>query len=100
MSCEICKGILQIDEVEPPCFCEVEEGEIVPGVNACWIPELDEKSKRILVIRQKITALKELVDSGTILRLYEADLEDIELLAYLEDELRQMQDEAPKPKEG
>lgn len=86
MSCDSCKDILLIDEVEPPCW-----------EDACWLPELDERCQRILEIRQKIVTLKELVDAGTILKMYEADLEDIELMAYLEEELKQMR--TPETKE-
>jgi hypothetical protein len=82
-----------VDGVEPPCFYEGQAEKKVSGVNACWIPELDEQSQRILDIRQKIKTLKEVVDAGTILRMYAADLEDIELLAFLEDELRKLREE-------
>ena len=56
----------------------------------CLIPELDEAGNRILAIREKIISLGGLVDSGPILKMYEADLEDLELLAFLEEELKKL----------
>ncbi|MBI5410175.1 MAG: hypothetical protein HZA14_12495 [Nitrospirae bacterium] len=69
--------------------------EEIPGVNACWIPQPDERGQRILEIRDKLVRLQGLVDPGTILRLYSADIEDIEILAFLEDEIKKMQADSP-----
>jgi hypothetical protein len=114
VSCEKCKEALEIDDVEPPCFnsplsrgdrgvfpspLEGEgqgEGE-VPGVNACWIPKLDERGQRILELRSKLIALQGLVDSETILKMYDATIEDIEMLSFLEEELKKMQTDNPSP---
>lgn len=57
---------------------------------ACLIPELDEVGSRILSIREKIISLSGLVDSGPILKMYEADMEDLELLAFVEEELKKL----------
>lgn len=57
---------------------------------ACLIPELDEACVRILAIREKIISLSGLVDSGPILKMYEADIEDLELLAFIEEELKKL----------
>lgn len=57
---------------------------------ACLIPELDEAGTRILTIREKIISLNGLVDSGPILNMYEAGLEDLELLAFIEEELKKL----------
>lgn len=64
----------------------------MPGVNACWVPPLPEGLQRIFEIRDRLTTLHELVDAGTILRLYDADIEDIELLAVIEEELKTLSD--------
>lgn len=63
---------------------------------ACLIPELDEAGNRILAIREKIISLSGLVDSGPILKFYEADMEDLELLAFVEEELKKLKP-APSP---
>ncbi|RJQ22033.1 MAG: hypothetical protein C4560_03130 [Nitrospiraceae bacterium] len=89
MSCDVCRETLLIDKVEPPCFNE-DGDEQRPGINSCWIPPPDERGQRILDIRAKITSLQGLVDPGTILGLYNADLEDIELLAWLEEQIKEM----------
>ncbi|MBI5057006.1 MAG: hypothetical protein HZB61_10370 [Nitrospirae bacterium] len=90
MSCEKCKEALLIDEVEPPCF-----------KSQCWIPQPDERGQFIFAIRDKLIRLQGLVDPGTILRLYSADIEDIEMLAFLEDEIKKMQNEnIPTPGEN
>lgn len=95
MSCDSCREALFIDGKEPPCW--EEQGSVVrgqgaedlnPGINACWLPELDEAGQRILEIRGKLIALKDLVDPGTVLRMYSATLEDIEILATVEEEMK------------
>ena len=91
MSCESCKEALEIDGVEPDCF----DGE-------CRIPPPDSKGQRILEIRQKLISLHELVDAGTILKMYDANFEDIELLAAMEEELGKLkeEEETKSSKEG
>ncbi len=83
MSCEECAKALEIDGAEPDCF----EGE-------CIIPPLDERGQRILKIRQRIISLQGFIDGGTVLRMYEATLEDIDLLAFVEDELKSRDNQA------
>ncbi len=100
MSCESCKEAMVIDEKEPPCWGEVGaycNTPLQPGINACWLQELDEAGHRILEIRGKLIALKELVDPGTILRMYKVSLEEIELLAAVEEEMRKI---TPPPSKG
>jgi len=82
VSCEKCRDILEKDEIEPPCF----EGE-------CYIPDPGERGRRILAIYNKLITLQGLVDSGTILKMYDADLEDLELLAFLKEEIENIQKE-------
>jgi hypothetical protein len=53
----------------------------------CSIPALDRDGLRILELRALIIRLRDLVDSGTVLTLAEAELEDLVLLAMVEDEL-------------
>jgi len=98
VSCESCKEALLIDETEPPCWKTPtppdplfsKEGEAKPGVNACWLPELDETGHRILEVRGKVIALKNLVDPGTVLRMYRVTLEEIEILAAVEEEFKKI----------
>jgi len=82
VSCENCRDILEKDEVEPPCF----EG-------TCYIPDPGEQGRRILEIYNKLITLQGLVDSGTILKMYDATIEDLELLAFLKEEIDKMQKE-------
>lgn len=82
MSCETCYETIETDGVEPPCFTET----------GCWLPPLPEGLQRIFEIRDRLVTLHELVDAGTILRLYDADIEDIELLAVIEGELKALSD--------
>ena len=96
VSCESCKEALVIDGKEPPCWSTTpapffsKEGEMKPGVNSCWLPQLDETGHRIMEIRRKLIALKDLVDPGTVLRMYRVKLEEIELLAVVEEEIRKI----------
>lgn len=82
MSCENCKQLLELDGVEPDCI----EGN-------CIIPELHADEQRILHLRSLLASLNEIVDSGYILKLYDADIEDIEMLAFIEEELNGMRDD-------
>jgi len=79
VSCEQCREALEIDDVEPPCFSRT-----------CYIPQPDERGQRILEIRDKLIKLHDLVDPGTILKLYNSTVEDIELLAYVEEEMEEL----------
>ena len=73
-----------MDGVTPDC----EAGK------ACLIPALDERSARVMQIRDKLVRLKDLVDAGTVLKMCGADLDELELLAVLEDEIKK---NAPAP---
>ncbi len=88
MSCETCNEALEIDGYEPD--CRTDKG--------CKVPPLDEHGQRILEIRDRLVSLHELVDAGTILRLYRATKEDIEMLAIIESELKKLRDEENKGK--
>ncbi len=82
MSCESCADILKVDGVEPDCFDD-DRG--------CPIPQPGERGRKILEIRARLISLQGLVDPGTILRMYDAGREDIDMLAFLEEELREME---------
>lgn len=90
MSCEECARTLQIDGVDPPCFGGVDgkSGQAIRGITACWIPELDEAGSRIMEMREKLITLGELVGRDTIMRIYEATKEDLELLEAVENEFK------------
>ena len=77
VSCDNCKDALLIDEVEPACW-----------VGECLLPEIGERERRVLEIRDRLVALNDLGIGGEILRMYEADVNDIELLAAVEEELK------------
>ncbi|GAB4486022.1 MAG: hypothetical protein OHK006_13220 [Thermodesulfovibrionales bacterium] len=77
MSCEACRDILEVDGVEPDCF----DGR-------CLIPDPGERGTRILQLRGLLIRLHELTIGPEILRLFQADIDDLELLATVEDELK------------
>lgn len=78
MSCEACYEAEEIDGVDPD--CRTDKG--------CLITPLDEQCQRILEIRDKLLSLSGIVDAGTILSMYEATHDDIDLLAIVEKELK------------
>lgn len=82
VSCEKCNEADEIDGEEPRCI----SGE-------CWIPQPDEQGRRVLELRSRLVSLADLNIGGEALRMYDADMEDIELLAAVEDELRQIERE-------
>jgi len=51
----------------------------------CAIPPLNEWGRRVMDIREKLTKLRNLVDPGTILGLYGATREDLDLLIKVEE---------------
>jgi len=65
--------------------CETEDG--------CLVPAVDQKGLRVLEMRSLLVQLRPLVDPGTVLRMCDADLDDLKLLAIIEAEL---QPEPPK----
>ncbi len=80
MSCEECERGRQIDGDVPR--CETEQG--------CIIPSLEGTGARVMAMRERLTSLKGLVDSGTVLALYEATREDLEMLAKVEEAMGTM----------
>lgn len=78
MSCEVCEDVREKDGIAPD--CETEKG--------CMLPKLGPGASRILSIRDKLIALQGLVDSGEILKMYDATRQDIELLVEVEKEIQ------------
>ena len=60
---------------------------VIPGVNACLIPPLSPDEARVLEMRSKLITLGELVGRETILKMFGATKEDIEMLEAVEGEL-------------
>jgi hypothetical protein len=75
VSCEICEEAREIDGDIPD--CETAKG--------CIIPPLTDRGKRIMAMREKLIRLKDLVDPATILAMYGATLNDLELLSKVEE---------------
>lgn len=68
-----------MDGIAPDCQSE----------RGCPIPELGPAGAKVLHLRGLLMRLHGLVDAGTICRMVDAGLEDLELLAVVEDELRE-----------
>ncbi|GER92689.1 hypothetical protein A45J_0407 [hot springs metagenome] len=90
MSCEACAEAEEIDGAVPD--CRTEKG--------CLIPPLDEQGQRILEIRDRLITLHDIVDAGTILRLYDATKEDVEMMAIVEKELKMLREDNSEGKDG
>jgi hypothetical protein len=56
--------------------------------NGCPIPPLTPENERVMEMRAMLVRLKGLVDPGTVLRMFGATREDMEMLAVAEDELK------------
>lgn len=78
MSCENCKAQQTIDGVVPG--CDTDRG--------CLIPSLDPEEHRIAEMRRKLIVLKELIGPDAILKMYRATKRDIEMLANIEEEIK------------
>ena len=85
VSCESCRDMQNVDGVIPDCETEGK---------ACLIPPLCAEGARIMELYNTLRALSGLVDPGTVLSMYEAQKEDIEILVIIETELKKSQ----KPK--
>ena len=72
--------------------CRTEEG--------CFIPPLLPAGQRVMELRGLLVRLQPTVDSGTICRMFGADLDDLQLLAIVEDELRPEKEEDKGDGEG
>ena len=67
--------------------CETEAG--------CKIPPLSDRGARALEIRDKLIRLSRLGIGGRIMDLYQVDLDDLELLAVIEDRNNEQPQGAP-----
>lgn len=61
----------------------------------CKIPPLSERGARALEIRDKLVRLSQLGIGGRVLEMYSADLDDLELIAVIEDTLKERMQEVP-----
>ena len=99
MRCENCLDIEREDGVPAPCHGgpspqpspngrgrSEAEGE---GFMGCPIPLLSAEEARILDMRGMIMNLKELVEAGNVLKMMGATLEDLRILAAIEEGLRE-----------
>ncbi len=84
MSCASCEDARRVDGAPPE--CETKLG--------CIIPSPGPEGARVLGIRSMLVSLRGLVDSASILRMYGAGREDAELLAFVEEELKTMEESA------
>jgi hypothetical protein len=97
VSCEACRDIEEKDGVEPPCRvtpqgCRPEGADAAVLKNGCPIPPLSPENARVLEMRAMLVRLKDIVDPGTVLRMFGATREDVEMLAVAEDELKAARD--------
>jgi hypothetical protein len=79
VSCEACAEALEVDGIKPDCRTGKK----------CLVPRLEPEAQRVMELRGLIVRLRDLVDAGTILKMCGADLEDLALLATVEDLLRE-----------
>lgn len=71
-----------------------EDGEMPACIEGdCLVPELDERCSYIVMLREKLVNLNGLVDPATILKMHDAEIEDIELLEVLEMEIRLLRED-------
>lgn len=58
----------------------------------CWLPALSADEERVLEMRAMLVRLRGLLDPGTVLEMYGAGRDDLELLAVIEEELKDDRD--------
>lgn len=79
-----------MDEITPPC----QAGE------PCLVPPLEAAGLRIMELRGLLQSLHDSVDPGTICRLFDADLDDLRLLAQVEEMLKELHPEKESHGQG
>ena len=84
LNCDDCREAQAIDGIIPD--CETDEG--------CKVPSLSVAAMRALEIRDRLSRLSRLGVGGKILDLYEATIDDLELIAVIEDHA------SPQPQQG
>lgn len=67
-----------MDGILPECQTETD----------CPIPRLTAEARRVMKLRSMLVRLHEIIDPGTICKMFNATLDDLELLALVEDELK------------
>ncbi len=74
---------------------EEKDGAVPPcrGEGGCPVPAVSPGEERILQMRSTLIRLKGLACAGAILGAYGAAREDLEFLAFIESELREMKKE-------
>ncbi len=77
----------EIDGATPDCEIEGKQ---------CLIPPLCEEGRKVINLHSLLTDLSGLVDAGTILKMYEADRNDIEYLALIAREIKKAQPAEPR----
>ncbi len=66
---------------------------VTPGCKSaegCLVPPLGPEEARVMELRARVMRLRELVGAEAVLRLSGATLKDLELLAVVEDTLKEM----------
>lgn len=71
-----------MDDVTPPCQTGV----------GCWIPPLPTDAARVLALRDKLIRLRRLGIGAEIMRMYQVTLDDLDLLALIDNELNPRED--------
>ena len=79
MRCETCIDIEGEDGIAPG--CKTEKG--------CPVPPLSPAERRILEMRGMLRSLSGRVDAGTVLRMHRVSLEDLRVLALIEEGLKE-----------
>jgi hypothetical protein len=82
VSCEACEEQRRVDREIPD--CETERG--------CRIPPLGPDEARVIRLRGQMMALKDIMSPEVVFRMCGGTWEDLELLAVVEDELREKED--------
>lgn len=86
MSCDECKTTLEIDNIAPNCS----------NGKGCLLPKLTDAGQRAMEQRQKIAKLSRVVTPLEAVKLIGATIEDIELIALIEEELEKNQPEGTR----
>ncbi len=79
MRCENCIDIEEVDGVEPE--CKTDRG--------CPVPPLSADELRILEMRGLLMQLKGLLPADAVLRMHGATIEDLMMLAVVEEGLKE-----------
>lgn len=79
VSCAACREMREVDGHSPPCLSE----------GGCPVPPIPPEGARALAIRSAILRLRGLAGAGAVLKAYGAGEGELELLAAIEEELRE-----------